>query len=286
MTEPRAEDVGRALFELTGRNAPVVLHTELTASTQDDLAELWEAGSVPAGTVMIADDQTAGRGRVGRTWHSRPGKSLLASVLLELPESVADHLAWVTLAGACAALESVRAQAAAHAQHAVALSWPNDIVSVDGESGPRKLGGLLGEVCGRRDGKIAVVLGWGLNLSLTEDELPTPVSASLLSAGLTVPDRDGLVAGWLAGLTSRLDALVEAGDPEAAGLVREVNTVTETLRPGITVGRPRQAPITGSGLRILADASLEIATDDGIQVVTSGEVSLLGMSPRMEGEPR
>ena len=288
MTGSQAEgirDIGRAWFPLAGDAAPVVLHTELTGSTQDDLAELWREGAVPPGTAMIADDQTAGRGRIGRTWHSHPGKSLLVSVLIELPESVADHMAWTALAGACAALESVRIHACPKDRRAVAVSWPNDVVALT-DSGPRKLGGLLGEVCGRRDGRIAAVLGWGLNLSLTAAELPTATSASLLTAGLAVPERDPLVATWLDGLHRRLGALAETGDPEAAGLVAEANAVTETLRPGITVGRPRLEPVVGEGLRVLPAASLQIRTDAGVQPVTAGEVSLLGMQPHAEGETR
>ncbi len=281
----RAQSAGQALFPLTGKQSPIVLHTELTGSTQDDLAELWREGSIPAGTVMIADDMTAARGRVGRRWYTQAGKSLLVSVLLEFDEALADHLAWVTLAGAMAALESVRLHCAADNSSAVAVSWPNDVVALTAE-GPRKLGGLLGEVCGRRDGAIACILGWGLNMSLGADELPTPASASLLTSGLNVAGRDELIATYLEGLHSRLGALIETGDPQAAGLVDEANAVTETLRPGVTVGRPRLEPVVGEGIRVLADASLEILTRNGLEVVTSGEVSLLGMQPRAEGEER
>lgn len=66
----------------------------------------------------------------------------------------------------------------------------------------------------------------------------------------------------------------------------EANAVTETLRPGITVGRPRLEPVVGEGLRVLPDASLQIRTDAGVQTVTAGEVSLLGMQPHAEGETR
>lgn len=278
-----SEKISPAQFPLTGQHAPMVVHVALTGSTQDDLAELWETGSAPAGTVMIADDQWAGRGRVGRSWYSHAGHSLLASVLLELPESVADHMQWVTLSGALAALESVRIHASSDAPERVALSWPNDVVVLT-DSEPRKLGGLLGEVCGRRDSTIACILGWGLNLSLPQDELPTPTSASLLTAGLRVAERDPLIATYLQGLHARLNSLIEHGDAEKAGLLEEMNRVTETLRPGITVGRPRLSPLNGEGLRVLPDASLEMRTQEGIQIVTSGEVSLLGSRPSRKEE--
>lgn len=86
--QAQAHVVGQARFPLTGKQSPIVLHTELTGSTQDDLADLWREGSVPAGAVMVADDMTAARGRVGRPWFTRAGKSLLVSVLLEFDESI------------------------------------------------------------------------------------------------------------------------------------------------------------------------------------------------------
>ncbi|MBE6483928.1 MAG: biotin--[acetyl-CoA-carboxylase] ligase [Actinomycetaceae bacterium] len=267
-----------ARFPLTGAQAAVLFHTELTGSTQDDLTALWEAGRIPDFTVMVADDQTAGRGRSGRRWFSAAGRSLLVSVLVEVPESVEEHVALLTLIGAAAARSAINT---CTDRDAALLSWPNDVVVRVPE--PRKVAGVLGEFCGRRDGKIACVIGLGANLSLEADELPTPTSASLATAGLPVPTRDEVAAAWLQGLRERIDALVEAGDPVASGLIDEVNACCETLRPGITVGRPRATPLTGTGREILADGSLDMVTDDGPVVVTSGEVSLLGRMERAAG---
>ncbi len=141
---------------------------------------------------------------------------------------------------------------------------------------PRKIAGIIGEYVGERDGQIFAVVGMGLNLSLTEDELPTPTSASLLSAGLPVPSRDAVMAAWIAGLRARIEALtIAGGDPEASGILDEINSCCETLRPGVTVGRPRNTPIHGTGQAILADGSLQVLTDEGVVNVSSGEVSLL-----------
>ena len=139
--QAQAHVIGQARFPLTGKQSPIVLHTELTGSTQDDLADLWREGSVPAGAVMIADNMTAARGRVGRPWFTRAGKSLLVSVLLEFDESIADRLAWVTLAGAMAALESVRRHCAQEGGPETAISWPNDVVALT-PAGPRKQAGF------------------------------------------------------------------------------------------------------------------------------------------------
>ncbi|MFT3945017.1 MAG: biotin--[acetyl-CoA-carboxylase] ligase [Ancrocorticia sp.] len=286
-------------FPLTQAQASVLLHTELTASTQDDLASLWRTDtSAQPFTALIADNQTAGRGRVGRPWYSATGRSVLISVLLALPASLRDQIGWLTLIGGAAARAAVETTTVASSatvttteRNNALISWPNDVVVMVAESDPgqesaqsetaktptpRKVAGIIGEYVGERDGQIFAVLGMGLNLSLTADELPTPTSASLLTAGLPVPSRDEVMAAWLAGLRSRIEAFTATnGNPETSGILGELNSYCETLRPGVTVGRPRNTPIHGTGQAILADGSLQVLTDEGVVVVSSGEVSLL-----------
>ncbi len=262
-------------FPLSGAQATLVFHTELTASTQDDLADLWRGNDAAPYTILIADDQTMGRGRVGRSWYSATGRSLLVSVLLALPSTLRDQMGWLTLIGGAAARAAVDVTTE---RNEALISWPNDIVVRTPE--PRKIAGIIGEFIGERDGRIFAILGMGLNLSLTADELPTPTSASLLSAGLPVPSRDEVVAAWISGLRARIEAFVAAaGDPDAAGLLEEINSHCETLRPGVSVGRPRNTPIHGTGQAILADGSLQVLTDSGVVIVTAGEVSLLDTDP-------
>ncbi|MGO1593242.1 MAG: biotin--[acetyl-CoA-carboxylase] ligase [Ancrocorticia sp.] len=246
-------------WSLTSAQAAVFLHTESTGSTQDDLAAIWPGS--PDFTVLIADDQVAGRGRIGRQWHSEPGHSLLISVLVSLPIALREQLHWLTLIGGAAAR-------AATGSERVKVKWPNDVV-VDN----KKIGGIIGEHCGESDGRISAVLGLGMNLSITE--FPTPTAASLKSVGLPVPSRDELAAAWLAGLRERINAFeAAAGDPERSGVLTEINTHCDTLRPGIMVGRPANSPVYGTGRAVLADGSLEVATDGGLVRITAGEVSL------------
>ena len=267
-------------FPLAGRQASLLLHTELTSSTQDDLANLWRGNgavaSAPAPyTVLIADDQTNGRGRVGRPWYSATGRSVLVSVLLALPSELREQISLLTLIGGAAARAAVSSTTD---RDEVMISWPNDLVALTPE--PRKIAGIIGEFVGERDGQVFAVLGMGLNLSLAAEELPTPTSASLLTAGLPVPGRDEVIAAWISGLRTRIEAFVAAdGDPAASGLLEEINSHCETLRPGVTVGRPRNTPIPGTGQAILADGSLQMLTDSGTVVVSAGEVSLLDTAP-------
>lgn len=262
-------------FPLASAQASLLLHTHLTTSTQDDLANLWRGNGAAPFTILIADNQTEGRGRVGRSWYSATGRSVLVSVLLALPSTLRDRIGWLTLMGGAAARTAVDSTTG---RNEALISWPNDVVVLVPE--PRKIAGVIGEYIGEREDKIFAVLGLGLNLSLTADELPTPTSASLLTAGLPVPSRDEVIAAWIFGLRTRIEAFVAAaGDPAAAGLLEEINSRCETLRPGVTIGRPRNTPIHGTGQAILADGSLQVLTDAGVVVVSAGEVSLLDTAP-------
>jgi BirA family biotin operon repressor/biotin-[acetyl-CoA-carboxylase] ligase len=142
-------------------------------STNRVAVELARAGA-PDGVVVGADHQTAGRGRRGRTWESRPGASLLVSVVLRPVAPLVTLAAGVAAADACQAV-GVDAR----------LKWPNDVMA---ESG--KLGGILSELVGD-----AVVVGLGLNLAWA------PPGAACLGAGI---DRDALLGAWLAALDSAL----------------------------------------------------------------------------------
>src|SRR5262245_8491550 len=125
-------------------------------STQDELRALAAAGA-PAFTAVRADEQTAGRGRRGRTWSAPAGTALLVSILLR-PGRPADELGALSLVGGLAVCEALRTTGTRPR-----LRWPNDVV-VDG----RKIAGVLPELV---EGP-AVVLGVGVNVSMDEGQLP------------------------------------------------------------------------------------------------------------------
>lgn len=146
-------------------------------STNRVAAELARSGAAD-GLVVGADHQIAGRGRRGRTWESRPGTSLLVSVVLRPVPALVTLAAGVAAAEAC---ESV-------AGMPIHLKWPNDVLCAEG-----KLGGILSELVGD-----AVVVGLGVNLSWA------PPGAARLASDV---DRDGLLAAWLSGLDEPSDVL-------------------------------------------------------------------------------
>ena len=147
-------------------------------STNRVAADLVRAGA-PDGVVVVAGQQTAGRGRRGRSWESRPGAALLVSAIARPVPPL------VTLAAGVAAAEACEAVAA----EPVRLKWPNDLLSVD----CRKVGGILCELVDE-----AAVVGLGVNLTWA------PPGAACLGPGV---DRDALLRAWLDGLDKAGDVL-------------------------------------------------------------------------------
>jgi len=154
---------------------------EQTGSTNAVVAARARDGE-PHGLVVVAEEQTEGRGRQGRSWVSPKGAGLTFSVLLR-PDLPADRWGWVPLLGGLAVAQALQAQAEVAAE----VKWPNDVL-IDG----LKVAGLLSEVVGK-----AVVLGVGLNVTTREEELPPEGATSVLLAGGTVTDRGTLLKAVL-----------------------------------------------------------------------------------------
>jgi BirA family biotin operon repressor/biotin-[acetyl-CoA-carboxylase] ligase len=187
-----------------------VRHVVETDSTNADALAAAHAGE-PEGLVVVADHQTAGRGRMGRQWHAPAGSALLTSILLR-PPSMAVHMAVITVG--CAA-------AAACGETRPGLKWPNDLMIDD-----RKLGGILAEATASAENVTAVVVGIGLNLYLPPD-FPSELRAG--SASLDAPgSRDAVLDALLTELEPRYAALCSSG-PDAV--------LEEYRRRCVTLGR-------------------------------------------------
>ena len=192
------------------------------------------ADGAPEGTVVVAECQTAGRGRLGRRWTSPAGKGLLFSVILrpDLPMSDA-HL--LTLVAASAAAEAIETQTGI----AVRLKWPNDLYVDD-----RKLGGILTEVSGEQDEIDWVIVGIGINVNTEYGELPVPLrrsAASLRMAGGQLVDRSELLARILLALETSYVSALRSGFGSALESFRSRDylsrkTVSVQTREGPVVG--------------------------------------------------
>ncbi|HLM16756.1 MAG TPA: biotin--[acetyl-CoA-carboxylase] ligase [Acidimicrobiia bacterium] len=211
-------------------------------STNRYAAAAARAGA-PDGLVVVADEQTAGRGRLGRIWEAPPGSSLLVSVLLRRSGDPArtDEPGRVMMAAGVALVAAVDDVAGVDAR----LKWPNDLVVDD-----RKLAGLLAEVEGD-----ALVVGAGCNVNWEAfpDELAPTATACNLEAGHAV-DRDALLDAFLEQLTDSLaagDALVDRYRERLATLGRNVRV--EHVRDADFVGTA--VGITPEGALVVRDAA-------------------------------
>jgi BirA family biotin operon repressor/biotin-[acetyl-CoA-carboxylase] ligase len=208
----------------------------------------------PEGLVVVADLQTAGRGRLGRRWVAPPGASLLASVLVR-PDLPVEHLHVLTAASALAAAEAVDTVARVDAR----LKWPNDLVV-----GERKLAGVLAETLRSQQG-LAVVVGTGVNVdwpSMPGDLAATATALNLVSGAHV--DRADLLVAWLEGFDRLLDGLATPGGRavlRAATLARSA-TVGRRVRVELTDGM-----IEGVATGIDDAGRLEVTLDDGSRAV-------------------
>lgn len=226
-------------------------------STNDRARELLDAGA-PDGIVVVADEQVAGRGRMGRTWTSPAGVNLTLSVGLR-PGLAADA-AWTL--GPAAALA---ARAACLDIAPVALKWPNDLVDRDG----RKLGGLLVEVASEADRVRHAVVGVGINVNWLPDAMPPELRASatsLAALGRKPVDRAAL-------LRALLDALErEIGDLEAGSSpLPRYREACATLGHVVRVETPA-GPIEGRAVDLDEAGALVVEASSGLVPVASGEV--------------
>jgi BirA family biotin operon repressor/biotin-[acetyl-CoA-carboxylase] ligase len=185
-----------------------LIHQPSVDSTNDLLLEMAAQGQA-AGTVVLADFQRKGRGRLGRSWQAPPGTSLLFSMLF-LPDWPAARAPWLTMIAGLAVVEAVTAETGL----SPGLKWPNDIVMLSGDLW-RKVGGLLleGEFA---DGCLrSAVLGIGLNVNISPADLPEaspPATSFQAELGRPVPRMD-LLAGILRGLERRYQDIEEGHSP-------------------------------------------------------------------------
>ncbi|SOD62065.1 BirA family transcriptional regulator, biotin operon repressor / biotin-[acetyl-CoA-carboxylase] ligase [Streptomyces zhaozhouensis] len=213
---------------------------EVTGSTNADLAAAARAGEAAPGEVLVAEEQTSGRGRLGRGWSAPPRSGLFFSVLLDPEPAVpADRLPWLPLLAGVAVSGALSGTTGV----ATALKWPNDLLVAVGDE-ERKLGGILAE---RVPGG-GVVLGVGLNVSLRADELPVPTAGSLALAGARVGEREPLLCAVLEALGAWYTGWAAAGGDPATGGDPAVGAVRDAyVARCATLGRAVRAELPGGG---------------------------------------
>ncbi|GAA2784269.1 biotin--[acetyl-CoA-carboxylase] ligase [Streptomyces showdoensis] len=233
-----------------------------TGSTNSDLAD--RADELPEGAVLVAEEQTSGRGRLDRTWTAPARSGLFLSVLLK-PDVPVHRWGWLPLLTGVAAASGLSKAAGAD----LTLKWPNDLlVRVEGEE--RKTGGILAE----RAGADGVVVGLGLNVTLRPDELPVPAAGSLLLADAVSTDRDTLLRAVLRSLEQWYGDWVRAeGDPGASGLLAAYEERCATLGRRVRADLPGERMLEGDAVGIDGDGRLVVATEGGgTESVAAGDI--------------
>ncbi|TFD69495.1 biotin--[acetyl-CoA-carboxylase] ligase [Cryobacterium ruanii] len=258
-------------------------------STNDVLRELAtaDAAAWPDLSVIVTDNQTQGRGRLGRVWLAPTGKALAVSVLVRPRTKTGNSLptaslGWFPLLAGAAMTRAVRTVVEAYIKpvedvketeaprHDTTLKWPNDVL-IDGY----KVCGILCELLPDAQG---IVIGAGLNLSLDEHDLPTLTSTSLLLVTRTVPDPDAVLAAYLHELVTLYEAFVKAnGDAEQSGLHAEVSALCGTLGSAVRVELPGGTDLVGTATGIDAQGRLTVVNqaDGEERSVAAGDVTHL-----------
>ena len=232
-------------------------------STNDVLRDLADTQSCH-GMVVMAEEQTAGRGRRGRSWHSPAGANLYCSL------GWCFGLALEQLSGLSLAVGAMLAEAIAEAYDTpLALKWPNDVYHDE-----RKLGGVLIEMLGERDGRQYVVVGVGLNVDMpavASEVIQQPWTDLCTAVGRSI-DRNLLTAGVLDQLADGLQQVDRDGMGDWLERWRQ-----RDLLKGRSVVVDGSPPVKGQAAGIDETGALLVETDHGRSAVSGGEASLLSI---------
>lgn len=243
---------------LVGPGSPwtSIVVTAESGSTNADLVAATRAGAEP-GAVLITDNQTAGRGRLARSWTTPPGVSVACSVLVR-PEGIPlERWPWLSLMTGVALVEGIRTVCEVPVQ----LKWPNDVLV-----GDRKLCGLLAERV-ETPTSPAVVLGFGINVSMDADELPVDTATSLRLEGAEVAKTDLMIA-VLGALGAAYRMWREAPTELAARYLDHCGTIGREVRVQLG-GNDR---VEGRAVGIDAAGGLIVRTAAGERTFSAGDV--------------
>jgi BirA family transcriptional regulator, biotin operon repressor / biotin---[acetyl-CoA-carboxylase] ligase len=223
------------------------------------------ASGAPDRSVLVAEHQDAGRGRLGREWVSPPGTGVTVSVLLRPGDVSPDRYGWLPLLTGLAVRDAVRDLVPAP----VCLKWPNDLLL---GAALRKAGGILAEAVSGPDGT-AVVLGIGLNVAGTPADLPAGAT-SLAAEGAEAVDRTKVLVAVLTRIAERESAWrASLGDPDAHHLRADYRAACASLGAEVRVDLPGGMAVTGMAEDVDGDGRLLLLGADGQRrAIAAGDV--------------
>jgi BirA family biotin operon repressor/biotin-[acetyl-CoA-carboxylase] ligase len=250
----RAELIGTGLG---WRQLDVVAQT---GSTNADLLARAASGTDVAGAVLIAEHQTAGRGRHGRGWSAAPRAQITMSVGVSVVDVPTEGWGWLSLATGVAVVDAVAPLLEGTGVQA-GLKWPNDVLASGG-----KLAGILAEVA-----KPVVVIGLGLNVTQSPEEVDGPGATSLLDLGVDAPDRDQLARSVLRELGGRIVAWRAARGADWQ-LAADYRARSLTIGTRVCAQLPGGKEIVGTASAIDDHGRLCIESGGETVVVSAGDL--------------
>lgn len=237
-----------------------------TGSTNADLIARGNVGADIAGAVLLAEHQTAGRGRHGRTW-SAPARSQIAmSVGVAIGTMPPTAWGWLPLLAGVAVADTLFNVCNIQ----VGLKWPNDVLV-----GDRKLAGILAEVAAPAG---VIVLGLGLNVTMRADEVAHPAATSLTMIGSSATDRNILVRSLLAALGTRIEQWTTSGGADDA-LRADYLRYSRTIGTRVKAAMPGDRQIVGVAQSIDEMGRLQIDTGSTVVTVSAGDITHLRPLP-------
>jgi BirA family transcriptional regulator, biotin operon repressor / biotin---[acetyl-CoA-carboxylase] ligase len=230
-----------------------------TGSTNADLLARAATEDID-GAVLVAEHQTDGRGRNGRTWTTVPRAQITLSVGVKAHGVPADAWGWVPLATGVAVVDAVAYGAGVEC----GLKWPNDVL-VDG----KKLAGILAEVAPTTS---TIVVGVGLNITLSAEDAGNPSATSLLDVGVSTPDRNRLVTLLLRELGIRFEEWRASGGP-GPRLIADYRKHCITIDSRVRAVLPGGHEVVGIARSIDEQGRLCVETDGDSVSIAAGDVT-------------
>ncbi|HKR49063.1 MAG TPA: biotin--[acetyl-CoA-carboxylase] ligase [Pseudonocardiaceae bacterium] len=257
----REDALRRALVTPAGPYAALTV-VPTVPSTNTVLVAAARQGALDR-TVLVAEHQTAGRGRAARSWVAPARSGLMLSVLLRPTEVPQARWGWLPLLVGVALCRTVSTLG----ELPVALKWPNDLLLGTGQ---RKAAGILAEVVSGS----AVVVGIGLNVTLRPDELPVPEATSLAIEHAACLDRAPLLLSLLRVLDREVRVWCERqGDPVATGLSQSFRQRCATLGEHVRVELPGQPTVTGTAVDLDTEGRLVVLSGGQRHALAAGDVT-------------
>jgi BirA family biotin operon repressor/biotin-[acetyl-CoA-carboxylase] ligase len=242
----------------------------------NDVVRAWLADGTPEVCLAVADEQTAGRGRDGRTWQAPPGAGFLCSIGFR-PTWLAPDRAWRLAAIVSLAMADAAEEVAGLTDRSIRLKWPNDLV-VEAGGEVRKLGGVLGETSGLGSPDPRVIIGLGLNGDWAAEAFPAELAATMTSLRVASNGRPVDLAGLFAAFIDRVETrtiALRAGHFDVADWIDRQLTrgrpVRLELPDGATLETRALGVDVGSGGLVIEDLALPA----GERTILSGEIQHL-----------